>query len=40
VINDPILAVSNYKSGEYDLIILDVRIPKIDGSELFRFSES
>ncbi|MDP8940905.1 MAG: response regulator [Thermoproteota archaeon] len=26
--NDPIEALSNYKTGHYDLIILDIKMPK------------
>ena len=31
--NDPILAVNNYKANFYDLIILDIKMPKMDGFE-------
>ena len=33
--NDPILALNNYKVNFYDLIILDIKMPKIDGFELY-----
>ena len=33
--NDPILAVNNYKANFYDLIILDIKMPKMDGFELY-----
>ena len=32
--NDPILALNNYKVNFYDLIILDIKMPKMDGFEL------
>jgi CheY-like chemotaxis protein len=34
--NDPQLALSNYKSGYYDLLIMDVRMPSMTGFELYR----
>jgi DNA-binding response OmpR family regulator len=33
--NDPILALNNYKVNFYDLIILDIKMPKMDGFELY-----
>ncbi len=33
--NDPLLALNNYKVNFYDLIILDIKMPKIDGFELY-----
>jgi two-component system, OmpR family, response regulator ChvI len=33
--SDPVLALSNFKSGVYDLLLLDVRIPQINGFELY-----
>jgi DNA-binding response OmpR family regulator len=33
--SDPILALDNYKSNFYDLVILDIKMPKIDGFELY-----
>ncbi len=33
--NDPIEALSNYKTGHYDLIILDIKMLKIDGFALY-----
>ena len=32
---DPILALNYYKVNFYDLIILDIKMPKIDGFELY-----
>lgn len=34
--NDPVQALSLYKPGSYDLIILDIRMPKMSGFEFFR----
>src|SRR5215211_7688140 len=33
--NDPILALNYYKANFYDLIILDIKMPKMDGFELY-----
>ena len=33
--NDPLLALKSYISNFYDLIILDIKMPKIDGFELY-----
>jgi CheY-like chemotaxis protein len=33
--NDPILAMDNYKINFYDLVILDIKMPKMDGFELY-----
>jgi DNA-binding response OmpR family regulator len=32
--NDPQVALSNFKTGVYDLFILDIKMPKINGFEL------
>ncbi len=33
--NDPQEALSNYKPSHYDLIILDIKMPKMDGFQLY-----
>jgi DNA-binding response OmpR family regulator len=33
--NDPQKALSNYKPGYYDLIILNIKMPKMDGFQLY-----
>jgi DNA-binding response OmpR family regulator len=32
--NDPTLALSNFKPGLYDLLLLDIKMPKVNGFEL------
>jgi len=32
--NDPRLALSNFKPSSYDILLLDIRMPKMDGFEL------
>ena len=34
--NDPGLALSNYKPQFYDLMIIDIRMPNINGFDLYR----
>lgn len=36
VFNDPIEALSHYKSGYYDLLLLDVKMPQMSGFELYQ----
>jgi DNA-binding response OmpR family regulator len=33
--NDPILALNYYKVDFYDLVILDIKMPKMDGFQLY-----
>jgi DNA-binding response OmpR family regulator len=33
--NDPILALNSYKVNFYDLVILDIKMPTMDGFELY-----
>ena len=33
---DPTLALSNFKPGLYDLLVLDIRMPKMNGFELYQ----
>jgi DNA-binding response OmpR family regulator len=35
IFNDPIEALSNYKKNYYDLILLDLKLPSISGTELY-----
>jgi DNA-binding response OmpR family regulator len=34
--NDPTLALSNFRLGVYDLLLLDIRMPKINGFDLYQ----
>jgi CheY-like chemotaxis protein len=36
VYNDPLLALTDYKAGMYDLLLFDIRMPKMNGFELYR----
>ncbi len=36
VYNDPLKALSEFESGKYDLILLDVRMPRMNGFMLYR----
>jgi len=33
---DPVLALSEYKPDIYDLLLFDIKMPKMDGSELYK----
>jgi CheY-like chemotaxis protein len=35
VFNDPVLALKNFRPKLYDLVVLDVMMPKMDGLELY-----
>jgi DNA-binding response OmpR family regulator len=34
--DDPILALENFKAGLYDLVLLDIKMPIIDGFHLYQ----
>jgi DNA-binding response OmpR family regulator len=34
--NDPVSALERYNAGSYDLLLLDIRMPKMNGFELYR----
>lgn len=34
--NDPQAALSGFQPGQYDLMIIDIRMPKINGFDLYR----
>ncbi|MFL6318776.1 MAG: response regulator [Nitrososphaeraceae archaeon] len=34
--NDPVAAFNNFKAGFYDLLILDIKMPKMNGFQLYR----
>lgn len=34
--NDPVEAASHFRAGTYDMLILDIRMPKMNGFELYR----
>jgi two-component system, OmpR family, response regulator ChvI len=34
--NDPLDAISNFKAGSYDLLLIDIKMPKMNGFELYK----
>jgi DNA-binding response OmpR family regulator len=34
--NDPMAALAHFKSKQYDFVILDIRMPKMNGFDLYR----
>ena len=34
--DDPILALENFKAGSYDILLLDIKMPEIDGFHLYQ----
>jgi CheY-like chemotaxis protein len=36
VFNNPLYALSNYKAGFYDLLLLDIKMPHMDGFKLYQ----
>lgn len=36
IFNDPEEALSNFKAGLYDLLLIDIKMPKMNGFELYR----
>jgi DNA-binding response OmpR family regulator len=35
IFNDPIKSLSSYKAGAYDLLLLDIKMPQMNGFELY-----
>ena len=35
-LNDPVSALNTFKPGIYDLVILDIKMPKMNGFQLYR----
>jgi CheY-like chemotaxis protein len=36
IFNDPLLALSSYKTGAYDLLLLDINMPRMNGFKLYQ----
>ncbi|MEW6603778.1 MAG: response regulator [Thermoproteota archaeon] len=36
VFNDPQVALASFNPGQYDLMIIDIRMPKLNGFDLYR----
>ena len=34
--NDPLLVLSNYRAGIYDLLLIDIKMPQMNGFELYQ----
>ncbi|MGB6529842.1 MAG: response regulator [Candidatus Nitrosopolaris sp.] len=34
--DDPVLALENYNAGSYDLVLLDIKMPEMDGFHLYK----
>jgi two-component system, OmpR family, response regulator ChvI len=34
--NDPLEALSNFKAGLYNLLLIDIKMPKMNGFELYQ----
>ncbi len=39
VLNDPVKALDNFEASKYDLLLIDVRMPKMNGFELYKEME-
>jgi DNA-binding response OmpR family regulator len=35
IFDDPLTALSNFKNGIYDILIINIRLPKMNGFELY-----